>query len=83
MVMDILLPARLHHKADILTLIFIAVRYSSQVLRFLLIIKKSIEAKSISTLKEISFSNIDRSDIDDEVNYDRVFRDNLIKGILP
>lgn len=83
MVMDILLPARMHHKADVVTLAFIAIRYSSQLIRFLIVIKKSFEAKHISTLKEISFSNIDKSDLEDEVNYDRIFRDNLIKGILP
>lgn len=83
MVMDILLPTRLHHKADVVTLAFIAVRYSSQLLRFILIIKKSFEAKSMSTLKDISFSNIDRPDLEDELNYDRAFREHIIKGILP
>jgi hypothetical protein len=51
MALDILLPAKFHHRADGLTLLFFAVRYSTQLLRFLLIIKKSYEAKGMSSIK--------------------------------
>jgi hypothetical protein len=83
MVIDILLPARFHHRADGLTLIFIAIRYSTQLMRFLIILRKSYETKSMTNIKEISFANVDRSELEDEVHYDRVFRDNIVKGIMP
>lgn len=61
MVLDILLPVRYHHRADSLTLLFFGIRYSTQLLRFVLILKKSYEAKKMSSIKEISFSGIDKS----------------------
>jgi len=51
MAMDILLPVRFHHRADSLTLLFFGVRYSTQLLRFLLILKKSYEAKGMTSIK--------------------------------
>ncbi|MBS1889899.1 MAG: hypothetical protein JST59_01285 [Actinobacteria bacterium] len=83
MVLDILLPVRFHHRADGLTLLFFGVRYSAQLLRFLLILKKSYEAKGMSSIKEISFSGIDKAELEDEVHYDRVFHEHIVKGIMP
>lgn len=74
MIIDILLPSRMHHKTDMLTMAFIGLRYSVQLVRMIMLIKKGYENKSINSIREISFSGIDRLELDDEVNYDRLFK---------
>lgn len=74
MIIDILLPSRMHHKTDMLTMAFIGLRYSVQLIRLIVLIRKNYESKSMNSIREISFSGIDRLELEDEINYDRIFK---------
>ena len=51
MTLDIVLPVRFHRKADLFTLVFIGIRYSTQLVRFFMILKKTHDVKLMQGLK--------------------------------